>query len=278
MSTDVTMEEAGAKEKLVVVEPGEDSVASLKTESQVTDPVSSWVLDSPTKDMRDVKPSTEVVKELEVQGKEQAALVEGSGDAAILNLQEEVRLAMIKGKRTHTVSVPTTRKSAATANAPVRKISRNGGMTSMPVMERAQKLTAEKNLETGTSFVILGSRLDGQLPSVIQDRCVIFNPSMGSVSEIISLVRAKEQAQAALAEAAYRKERMAECQAARDAAASPVVAAGSGEGAGPSVAPAVEKEASPNPLRGRVPLGKARKAGLVGLVVQRTMTKCKCRK
>jgi hypothetical protein len=86
MSTDVTMEEAGAKEKLVVVEPGEDSVASLKTESHVTDPVTSWVLDSPTKDMRDVKPSAEVVKELEVQGKEQAALVEGSGDAAILNL------------------------------------------------------------------------------------------------------------------------------------------------------------------------------------------------
>ncbi|KAM0871734.1 hypothetical protein ACQ4PT_039188 [Festuca glaucescens] len=249
----------------VLMETGDDSMAMLETESQVTDPISSWMLDSPAKDMYTEATTMGIMKELEVLGKVPTVCKEGVEDATMTDLQEEVRLSLLKSKRTRTVPASpsaTTRKRAATASAPVRKSSRNGGAVTIPVMERAHKLTVEKNVETGTSFSALGTRSDAQLSSVIQDSCLIFNSSVGSVSEILSLVRAKENAQAALAETAFRKEQLAASQAAREAAAS---ASGSREvddGADTSAPSGEPVAGAAMTACGRAPQGMARKPEL----------------
>jgi hypothetical protein len=56
------------------------------------------------------------------------------------------------------------------------------------------------------------------ISSVIADSCIVFVPSAGSREEAISHLRAKEQVQAALAEAAAKKERQATELATREAA------------------------------------------------------------
>jgi hypothetical protein len=111
-----------------------------------------------------------------------------------------------KGKRTKTV--PAT---------PARKSSRfHGQQAAMPVLERAQSHTAVKNLEDpGTvsvppsscldGFVVLKNCQDAHLASVAHNSGLAFSHEVGSMSDILSLVRAKEEAQEALASAAFHK-------------------------------------------------------------------------
>jgi hypothetical protein len=94
-------------------------------------------------------------------------------------------------------------------------------------MELAQRRAEERNLEAdsttkkkdkGNDFQILDVLSDAHLSSVVRDSCLIFNPAVGPPEAELSLVRAKELAQGALAEAARRAERqIAEAQATAEA-------------------------------------------------------------
>ena len=74
------------------------------------------------------------------------------------------------------------------------------------MLERAQTLTAEKNLEGNIDdFALLHRLPDSHLISVTHDSGLAFIHESGSAEEIIPLIRAKEAAQAALAQAAARQ-------------------------------------------------------------------------
>jgi hypothetical protein len=82
-------------------------------------------------------------------------------------------------------------------------------------MEKARRLAAEKNLdkERGTDHVILDLHSDFHLSLVIHDSCVVFNPAAGTPGEILSMIRAKEQLQAALAVVRQQQEAAAASKA-----------------------------------------------------------------
>jgi hypothetical protein len=71
-------------------------------------------------------------------------------------------------------------------------------------------MAAEKNLETtkgkakGNDFLVLDVLLDKPILSIVRDNCLLFHPRAGSPEEDISLIRAKEKVQAALAETRRR--------------------------------------------------------------------------
>jgi hypothetical protein len=100
-----------------------------------------------------------------------------------------------------------------------RKSKRLNGSAAESVREKAKRVTAEKNLDTGTSpRLTLSSRADSCLSKVLADSCIVFNPARGSPGEILDMIRAKELAQASLAEAADCLARVAAEKAAREAA------------------------------------------------------------
>ncbi|KAM0896076.1 hypothetical protein ACQ4PT_023407 [Festuca glaucescens] len=191
--------------------PGlEESLASGETISHVSDPVDAWLLDSPTGLVSDtVAPGAELLPtELDLRGEVITAI------------------SLSQGKRTKVVTVPasprTTKKT--TAAGAVRKSSRNQGpAANLLVLEKAKLLTKAKNLDPPSSgpgtnpFAALPSLSDSHISSIIADSCIVFVPSAGSREEAISLLRAKEQVQAALAEATAEKARQASVLAAREA-------------------------------------------------------------
>ncbi|KAK1696377.1 hypothetical protein QYE76_013074 [Lolium multiflorum] len=199
----------GAPTPLDTSLPGlEESLASGETVSHVTDPVDAWLLDSPTGQAPgDALGSKAPISEPDLRGEVIAAI------------------SLSQGKRTKVVEVqasPRTTKKTTAASA-VRKSSRNQGpAANLPVMEKAKMLTKAKNLDPpssgpGNPFAALPSLSDTHISSVITDSCIVFVPSAGPREEAISLLRAKEQVQAALAEAAADKARHAAELAAREA-------------------------------------------------------------
>jgi hypothetical protein len=137
---------------------------------------------------------------------------------------------LVQGKRS--LAIPYACKKKAVLAA-VRKSGRNGGAdVGASTLEKAQRLAAEKNLETikdkakGTDFSILDVLPDSHLSSVVRDSCLLFHPKTGVPGEALSLIRAKEAVQAALAETRHRLE--AE-EAARRAEAAAKAAEGSGD-------------------------------------------------
>jgi hypothetical protein len=127
-------------------------------------------------------------------------------------------------------------------------------------MEKAKRLTAEWNLDSDAgnsdAFSVLDLLPDSRLSLVITDSCVVFVPSVGSPGEALSILRAKEKVQAALAELAFRKERETAKRATREVAASSpstvdgvgasTAVAGSGRDASPEAFPA-------NPVESELP-------------------------
>jgi hypothetical protein len=118
---------------------------------------------------------------------------------------------LAQGKRTrtevHMAPIKVIKKKVPAGS--VRKSARHGGAAASTAMEKAQKLAAERNLDpaTGTDpdpddFSILDARSDSQMGAVLKDSCILFVPSAGTPVEAISLLRAKEEAQAALARVA----------------------------------------------------------------------------
>jgi hypothetical protein len=67
-------------------------------------------------------------------------------------------------------------------------------------------MAAEKNLETtkgkakGNDFLVLDVLSNKHRSSIVRDNCLLFHPRASSPEEDISLIRAKEKVQAALAE------------------------------------------------------------------------------
>jgi hypothetical protein len=133
-----------------------------------------------------------------------------------LQLEATKTVHLSQGKRSKVVTVGCSKKPPQAA--PVRKSGRiKGALAHMLAMEKEQRLTAGKNLETGM-FDVLDAHSDDHLSSVLVDSCVMFVPSVGTPGEALSLLRAKEKVQAALARVAAEKAEL-EARAAREAAA-----------------------------------------------------------
>ena len=142
-----------------------------------------------------------------------------------------------KAKRTKTV-----------AAVPVRTSSRSkGAKGNMPSLQRAQLLQAQKNMEISGNppprFMVLDSFSDEHLMEVL-DASGVEPACVGGHRELITLVRAKELAQAALAAAAAaRAEQRTEGP---EGGAVAVLSMPEEEGQATGVAP------SPSPCRGKV--------------------------
>jgi hypothetical protein len=150
-----------------------------------------------------------------------------------MDLRQEATAAvsMVRGKRTKVVTTETILAiKDKPSGARARKSSRlKGPAASASSMDKAKKMAAERNLDTAAGkedFSVLDLYPDARLSSVIMDSCVVFVPSAGSPSEALSVLRAKEQVQAALAEVANRLEKEKEARAAREAASSTSAAQG----------------------------------------------------
>jgi hypothetical protein len=73
-----------------------------------------------------------------------------------------------------------------------RKIKRLEGSAAESSMEKAKRITAEKNLDSGTpKYSTLSSCTNASLSAVLEDCCVIINPARGSLGKILDLLRAK---------------------------------------------------------------------------------------
>jgi hypothetical protein len=112
-------------------------------------------------------------------------------------------------------TVPRARRTRTMTYGPARKSARlQGPASAIPIMQRAQEFTAAKNLDpTGTippppsasEFVVLRDVTDEHLETVAHDAGLAFSVESGTATDVISFIRAKEEAQAALALAADRR-------------------------------------------------------------------------
>jgi hypothetical protein len=142
---------------------------------------------------------------------------EARGQEDALLKEATVALSMVKGKRTKVVTVGITKTQT-------RQSTMNTGAAShIPALEKAQRHAAEKSLDS-SNFSALDAYPDSHLSYVVKDNSLVFTPSAGTPLEALSLIRAKEKAHAALAEAAFRKSQAVEAatgeaeSVARDAA------------------------------------------------------------
>ena len=97
-------------------------------------------------------------------------------------------------------------------SGPTRKSARlHGPAAAMPSVEKAQHRAATRNLEltglpSSSPFSVLQDLSDSHLASVVHDVGLDFAVETGREAEVLSLIRAKEAAQAAIAEAVFRRE------------------------------------------------------------------------
>jgi hypothetical protein len=187
--------------------------------STVTDPLSSWSADSP----EPLGPPTKVARREAASGgtREQLEVVDvavaeggaGAEQVAVQDLLREAREVTPVARGPRSAAIPYARRTVSKPTTAVRKSSRHGkGVGASTMMEKAQLLAAGKNLESvttkdvdkGTDFAILDILPDSHLSSVVKDSCIVFSPSLGSPGEALTIVRAKERVQAALAATARR--------------------------------------------------------------------------
>jgi hypothetical protein len=202
------------------VEEKEGSLISTENDSQVTDPASSWVADSPVPG----GPPTKVMRlgsPLRGQDEEQTGGEETQSEGEEVAPQKDLLkealadVQLVQGRRSK--AIPYTRRKKDVTITAVRKSGRTRGAdVGTPALEKAQRLTAEKNLEKnldkakgkakGNPFSVLDVISDPMLSTVAEDSCLLFHPKAGSPAEALSLIRAKEEAQAALAATSRRLE------------------------------------------------------------------------
>jgi hypothetical protein len=240
-----------AKSK-TVVPPGEaggslgsleESLESGELDSHITDPLPSWVDDSQQVEGPSAKVArlaqaspprsscTEEVEAVDASDEEELEVQErAAGD-----LMKEVAVAtpLAQGLRSKAIYF---KRAPATLASAVRKSARTSTVAlGTSALARAQQLTAEKNLEgkttligkeKGNDFAVLDLFPDSHLSAVVLDSCLVFNPSAGEPEEALSIIRAKEKVQAAIAETACRLAREAEAAAAAEVAANQSVAQG----------------------------------------------------
>jgi hypothetical protein len=189
-------------------------------DSQLTDPAPSWVDDSqqaegPPAKLARLSPAKGMtaVEDVEVlDASDDDDLPRPGEDAARKNLLQEMSQAtpLVQARRSKAVY-----SKRATPSSAVRKSSRSQGVAAgTSALLRAQRLTAEKNLEgkactdtvknKGNDFAIPDLLPDDHLSSVVHDSCLVFSPKLGCPGEALSIIRAKEKVQAALAETSRR--------------------------------------------------------------------------
>jgi hypothetical protein len=118
--------------------------------------------------------------------------------------------------------------TSATPTSSVRRSERKKGQDKETVLEKAMRIQESKD-SPGTSvpnpaFVLLSSIPDDHLLELASDSGLALLPGVGSSSELLSLVRAKEIAQAALAQAQVNfaiEKAASEAAAAASSAANP---------------------------------------------------------
>ncbi|KAK1663881.1 hypothetical protein QYE76_052040 [Lolium multiflorum] len=111
------------------------------------------------------------------------------------------------------------RSRSATPSEALRKSARGAGLTEGSVLERAVRLANDKDAPSSSTpgtpppppsplsaFTAFQDMSAQKLLKVAQDSCVIFPSAAGAPEDIISLIQAKELAQADLAVARYRAE------------------------------------------------------------------------
>jgi hypothetical protein len=109
------------------------------------------------------------------------------------------------------VEVPRGHRSKMVAVGPTRRSARfTGSEASVPVMQRPLERAANKNLDgpgkqIDSDFTVLPLVSNSHLLEVAHDSGLAFTVESGLALEAISLIQAKEEAQAALALAAYRR-------------------------------------------------------------------------
>jgi hypothetical protein len=210
----------------------DDSRLSTETESLVIDPLHLPAVDSPQEGpptklaRRDLSLGEKELDQVALKGKELVREVQGAKTTRVAgqDLQKEALAAMPLAQGRRSQAVPYSRRGAAAATTPstaTRKSARHGGgKTGTSTLVKAQRLAAEKNLEgkckeSGTSAEVLGFLSDSHLSEVILDSGMVFRPSAGTQAEAISIIRAKETVQAALAATARRLELEAEARSAQ---------------------------------------------------------------
>jgi hypothetical protein len=213
----------------------DDSMDSADLDSQLTDPVPSWVDDRkqakglPAKLAR-FSPAVSLAAPEDVEvvdASDDEELPRPVGDAAHKNLLQEMTEAtpLVQALRSKAIY-----SKRATSTPAVRKSSRTqGAAAGTSALLRAQRLTAKKNLEgkagidtvkdKGNDFAILDLLPDEHLSSVVRDSCLVFSPKLGCPGEALSIIRAKEKVQAALAETSRSLDREAKAAAAAKVAA-----------------------------------------------------------
>ena len=102
-------------------------------------------------------------------------------------------------------------RSRANPAGPPRKSARlHGPEAAVHSVERAERRAAVRNLEgpgsSSSSFAVLQDLPDSHLTTVVHDAGLAFAVEAGTESEVLSLIRAKEKAQAAIAEAIFRRD------------------------------------------------------------------------
>jgi hypothetical protein len=93
-------------------------------------------------------------------------------------------------------------RSKASPVAAARTSARGAGSSSIPIMEKAIQRAAEKTPGTSKSvenFAILQEIPDASLLSVARDSCIVFPSAAGNPAPLLSMIRARELAQAELA-------------------------------------------------------------------------------
>jgi hypothetical protein len=184
-----------------------------------------------------------------VDASEDEELPQPKDDGVHKNLLKELPEATPLAQARRSKAVYTKRATSATPSA-VRKSARSQGATAgTSALLRAHRLTAEKNLEgkastnissdKGNDFAILDLLSDAHLSSVVRDSCLVFSPTTADPGEALSIIRAKEKVQAALAETARRLE--LEAKAAAAAKAALVAVAGEAPRVEPAHTPGVEQ-------------------------------------
>jgi hypothetical protein len=123
------------------LETGERSLLSNETESQVSDPVASWVDDSqvaegpPTKIARVRGPLERVEVEEVISSEDEEEM--GLGGEQDLQLEATAVAPLAQGRRSLAITYSSRKKNGSTSSLPMRKSSRTGAMAGTPIMELA---------------------------------------------------------------------------------------------------------------------------------------------
>ena len=140
-------------------------------------------------------------------------------DAVQAELSDKSLKQPALGALAEAMSAPVARdpRSKAVPVVAQRSSGRSRGNSESPVLDRAMRRAADKNTPGNSpapsplfEFAVLQSIPDAHLLDVAKDSCVLFRPEVGTPGEVVSMLKAKELAQAQLALTREKLEREAQ--------------------------------------------------------------------